>query len=188
MKGIIFTTLSDMVEEKYGLATWQSLLDKTKPENEGAYTAGGTYSDVELSSLIHELSQEIKVDVSELMESFGEYMFPVLAQKYTYFIPEGTNLKDFLKSIDSIIHIEVRKLVPDSQLPEIQYIDPCTDELIMLYRSPRKLCHLAVGLTKGAAKYFNENIQIKQTKCMHNGEDHCRLEVTFLTGADGERT
>jgi hypothetical protein len=52
MKGIVFTTLNDMVEEKFGLETWEALLDKVHPESKGVYTAGGTYKDAELISYV----------------------------------------------------------------------------------------------------------------------------------------
>ncbi|MDF3033408.1 MAG: guanylate cyclase [Alphaproteobacteria bacterium] len=179
MKGIVFTVFNNMIEEKFGLKTWQALLDKVQPEGGGAYTAGGTYSDAELFALVTELSRQTKIDVPTLIETFGIYMFPVLAQKYSLFVQPNMDLKDFLKSIDSVIHLEVKKLEENAELPTISYIDPAPHQLIMLYRSPRKLCHLAIGLTKGAANHFKKQISIGHPLCMHKGEEHCRLEITF---------
>ncbi len=179
MKGIVFTTLNDMVEEKFGLETWEALLDKVHPESKGIYTAGGTYKDAELISYVMELSKLKNIEPPQLIEAFGVYFFPVLATKYPVFFPEGITFKEFMKSVDKIIHVEVNKLYPDAILPSMSYEDPSPNELIIIYRSPRKLCALAVGLTKGAANHFNVPITIQHPICMHKGADHCRLEVAI---------
>ena len=178
MKGIIFTSLGDMVEEKFGLEIWNTLLQEADLPSGGLYTAGGTYPDGEMFSLLMTLSTLVKIEPAELIETFGVYMFPVLAGKYPNFL-EQKNLKDFLKSIDEVIHLEVHKLYPDASLPSITYEDPAPNELILNYRSPRKLCALAMGLIRGAADHFKVKVTIKQTECMLKGADHCRLEIFF---------
>lgn len=88
-------------------------------------------------------------------------------------------LKEFLKSIDGTIHVEVEKLYPDETLPTISYEEPAANQLVMVYRSHRRLCHFAMGLIQGAAQHFKKKITIKQTHCMLKKDDHCRLEITF---------
>ncbi|MFT5176073.1 MAG: hypothetical protein ACI8W7_004267 [Gammaproteobacteria bacterium] len=46
MKGAVFTMSQTMVEEKFGLDTWEQILEKVAPQSEGIYTAGDTYPDV----------------------------------------------------------------------------------------------------------------------------------------------
>jgi len=48
--------------------------------------------------------------------------------------------------VDELIHVEVKKLYKDAQLPEFNYEDHIDDKLTMIYRSPRKLCFLSEGL------------------------------------------
>jgi hypothetical protein len=178
MKGIVFTSLGDMVEEKFGLETWNTLLNQVDLSTEGLYTAGGTYPDQDIISLVNALSKLVNIEPPQLIETFGVYMFPVLASKYPKFL-EQKNLKDFLKSIDDVIHLEVRKLSPDASLPSISYEDPGPHELVLNYRSSRKLCSLAIGLIQGAAAHFNEKVRINQPVCLLKGADHCRLEIFF---------
>jgi len=178
MKGIVFTSFNDMVEEKFGLETWDKLINKVNPESQGIYTAGGTYKDAELIAYVNELAELTKIGQPELIEAFGLYLFPVLASKYPNFLQQPS-LKEFLKSIDKVIHVEVNKLYPEASLPTMTYEDPSPNELVILYRSPRKLCSLAIGLMRGAAEHFHNSISIREPKCMHHGSDHCRLEVTI---------
>ena len=179
MKGIIFTTLNDMIEEQYGLGTWDKLIGKTNPSSKGIYTAGGTYDDAELFAYIMELAKLKNVEPAQVLETFGIYLFPVLSTCYPIFLPESISFKEFMKSLDKIIHAEVNNLHPDANLPTLRYEESSPNQLVVLYQSPRNLCALAIGLTKGAATLFNVPISIQQPLCMYHGADHCRLEINI---------
>ncbi len=180
MKGIVFTLFSELVESQFGLAMWDTLIQSVKPKSEGIYTSGESYDDNELFSLVVALSHKTDIPVNDLIRKFGEYMFPELAKAYPIFVESQTSLKSFLVTVNDIIHVEVEKLYPSASLPTIQYEDTSTNELVMLYRSPRKLCYLSEGLILSAAKFFNEQIEIKHPICMHNNADHCRIEIKFI--------
>ncbi|HAT4425245.1 heme NO-binding domain-containing protein [Legionella pneumophila] len=179
MKGIVFTSLNEMIIEKFGIETWDQLINSLALPSGGSYTAGGTYSDTEFQQLVHTIAKMKNLKDSAFLESFGKYIFPVLSNKYPFFLKKGMSLKKFLKSIDRTIHLEVEKLYPDEKLPSITYEEPVSNQLIMLYRSHRKLCHFAIGLIHGAAQHFKKEITINQTHCLLKNDDHCRLEITF---------
>jgi predicted hydrocarbon binding protein len=178
MKGIIFRLLNQMVEDRLGLEVWTKILEKVNPHSGGVYTTAGTYPDEELLSLVGELSQVSGKPAEQLVYAFGEYMLPQLAKAYPGFF-EGMAPKPFLLSIHDVIHVEVKKLYPDADLPTIEYENPAADRLVMKYQSPRKLCRLAEGLIDGTAKHFDTKIRRKQTKCLLQGDDHCRFELSF---------
>ncbi len=179
MKGMVFTLFNELVEQQFGMDTWEHLLDKVKPKSEGIYTAGESYDDAELMALVTELSAKTKIPASDLVRAFGKFMFPNLASKYPIFLQGQPTLKDFLKTVHDVIHVEVRKLFPEASLPVIEYEDPSPKALVILYRSPRKMCHLSEGLIEGAAEHFNTSVTINHPLCMHNGASHCRLELAF---------
>lgn len=178
MKGIVFTLFNDMVEENYGLEAWDQLLEKSGCD--GIYISSETYPDAELMALVGAASEMTNIPANALVKAFGEYMFPSFHEKYPTFFKEGMTLKSFLLTVDRVIHVEVRKLYPDAGLPDFEYQDENDNELVMLYKSPRKLCALAEGLIAGAAKHFNAKYQLKHDLCMHDGSDHCRLELTEI--------
>lgn len=180
MKGMVFTMLQDMVVQQLGMDTWERVLDRANVPSQGIYTSIATYPDEEFLALVKAVSEEGHIPTEKLMEDFGSFMFPVLAKKFPIFIDQEMTLKDFLKSIESVIHVEVRKLYPEAGLPTFKYEEPAENQLIMIYQSPRKLCFLAIGLIYGAAKHFKTPIRVKQTKCVHQNQNHCRFEVEFL--------
>lgn len=181
MKGIIFTEFNQLVEETWGLETWEHLLDEVAPPCGGAYTAGDTYPDDELFALVGALSKRTQTPVAGLVRAFGAYLLPHLARLYPGFFKVKT-AKQFLRSVHAIIHVEVKKLYPEAVLPTITYEDPADDRLVMLYRSPRKLCPLAEGLIDGSAKHFRTSIQWAHPRCLLKGDDHCRLDLRFGAG------
>lgn len=177
MKGIVFNLLNELVEEKFGAETWENALEIAHPPSEGAYTAGDTYSEKELKDLVAALSKITKIPEAQLIEVYGEYMFHKLAKRYPILVPSGVSLKNFLKTIDNVIHVEVQKLHPTAELPSFGYEDPSPNQLVMIYQSPRKLCSLAKGLIQGASNHYHEKVVIEEPICMLNGASHCRLEL-----------
>lgn len=179
MKGIIFTQLSRLIEETQGIACWNEVLEEVQPASQGIYVGTNTYPDEELMDIVHCLSQKLHTPITDLLYNFGAYLFPVFAQKYAIFIPEHIKLKEFLKTVDQIIHVEVLKLYPEASTPTINCEDPNDNTLTMLYSSQRKLCPLALGLIHGASTHFKEKITVNHTQCMHHGHPHCRIEINF---------
>ncbi len=180
MQGIVYTEFSELVIDKFGMKMWNDLLDEVQPESGGVYTSGMTYKDEEAIALITALSEKTGIPASDLLKVFGEVFFGYLIKSLD--LPEDlmSSLKKFLKGIDDVIHKEVKRLNPEAYLPVIAYEDNGKDgELVLLYRSKRKLCALAEGLIFGAASHFNNTISIQHTTCMHKGADECRLELSF---------
>ena len=176
MKGIVYTLLSELVEEQFGLETWDDLIDETNPESEGIYVATDTYPDSELVNYVRVLSTRLDAPAEKIIFAFGEFCLGKFHQMHPEFF-DGHDFKSFLKSVHGVIHVEVKKLHPEAILPEFTYEEPAENQLVMKYKSPRKLCPLAEGLITGAANHYGSEVTIAHTQCMHKGDDHCRLEL-----------
>jgi hypothetical protein len=55
--------------------------------------------------------------------------------------------------------------------------------VVIDYRSERKLCPVAVGISKGLGRHFRERIAVEQRLCMMRGDDHCEIHVRRLGDA-----
>ena len=177
MKGIVFTLFNELVEKAFGLKAWDDLLKRTGQD--GIYTAAQTYPDSAILSMVGGLSEQSGVPGGQLLRTFGEFMLKGFVDQYPTFFPAGMSAKELLMSVDGIIHVEVKKLFSEVQLPRFEYEDPAADRLVLIYRSKRQLCALAEGLIDGTAKHFGEKITRTQTLCTHSGSDHCRFELVF---------
>lgn len=179
MKGIVYQVFNQYVEDKLSDEAWEDALENTQLESKGIYTAVGTYKSKELFNLINYLCNKYDIEPNAAVYDFGKYLFPVLSKKYPIFVENQTNLKDFIKTIDDVIHVEVKKLYPEAELPKMKYEEPNEKSLILYYKSPRKLCSLALGLIDGAAEYFNTAVTAKHLECMLNGNEYCKIEFIF---------
>ena len=80
---------------------------------------------------------------------------------YPQYYARFDNLFDFLSHIDDYIHVEVKKLYPDAELPEFRVIERSDDRLVIDYSSPRGLTHLAAGMFQGSSDYYSEPVRIQ---------------------------
>lgn len=72
MQGIIYTVLSDMVIEKFGVLFWDQMLEDLKPSSEGVYTSGQQYNDDELLAMVGYLSEKAQIPAPDLVRAYGE--------------------------------------------------------------------------------------------------------------------
>jgi predicted hydrocarbon binding protein len=178
MKGVVFNIFSDLVTEQFGLDTWDQLIERTKPGSDAIYTSGNVYPDEELVAYVTELSAITGAAAPDLIRAFGTFMMHRFKSIHPEFL-HGHDAKSFLASVHDVIHVEVKKLHPDSLLPTFTYEDTGDNELTMVYSSQRKLCKLAEGLIDGVAQVYGQNIAIDHPQCMHDGASSCRLELRF---------
>lgn len=179
MKGVVFDLLNEMVEEKFGFEAWEKILELA--ELDGIYVATETYADEELFKLVAAAESVSGIPAQDLVRTFGKYMLPGFAKAHPVFFEGQQSLRDFLMTVDRVIHVEVRKLYPNAGLPSFDYGDESEDKskLIMYYKSPRKLCALSEGLIEGAAEHFGQGYSLEHNVCMHKGADHCELKMEF---------
>jgi hypothetical protein len=159
MKGIVFTEFLELVENEFGLEVVQQIIDECELDTDGVYTSVGTYSHKDMFKMVGKLSEIKGIPVPALLTVFGEYFFTTLKDKYPVFV-EKPNLFSFLNSIDQYIHPEVLKLYPDAELPRFDAEIKSDNEMMLNYMSSRKMSDLAIGLIKGAANHFKENVDV----------------------------
>jgi len=163
MKGVVFTEFLEMVEEKFSADMVDDIIDDSDLPSEGIYTSVGTYSHKEIVQLVSSLSSYTNIAVPDLVRIFGAHLFGRFSVLYPVFFPAGTEVFDFLESVETYIRMEVKKLYPDAQLPTFVTTRENNDTLIMHYQSPHPFATLAEGLLKGCMDHFEVDAQITMT-------------------------
>jgi hypothetical protein len=162
MKGVVFTEFMDMVEDRFGLETVERILEEAAPPSGGAYTAVSTYDFRELVALAGALSGATGTPLPDLVRAFGRHLFARFVKAFPVFFQPGLDAFTFLNSIDGHIHVEVRKLYPDAELPSFECKPMGADRLEMIYRSNRPFADFAEGLIQGCAEHFREPLRIER--------------------------
>ena len=181
MKGIVFREFYNMVEEVFSADMMDELIDATDPESGGSYTTVGTYDYNELVAMVVELSKRTNTPVEDLIFAFGKHLASVFTDKYSDFFKACPNTIEFLKTIDNHIHVEVKKLYPDAELPKFSFDDSHSNYLTLRYQSTRPFATLARGLIEGCADYYHEKLSIEMSD--HSGDQASNVEFVISKAA-----
>lgn len=177
MKGIIFQALEELIEEHFGLELWDEMITTTNPASGGIYVSSGTYDDKELMDYVELLTKKMGKPSSEVIQFFGVHLFKKLIEVYPRSI-ENLGLRKFLLQIESVVHVEVKKLYPHADVPKFICEEVGDNIIVMHYHSKKKLFALAHGLILGAAQYFHTPVAVKLL-VQENGEQ-CTFAIKFL--------
>ena len=167
MLGLVFTEFVEMVEATHSHAVADAVLEAAGLPHGGAYTAVGYYPPEEFNRLLAALSRHTGEPPDHLAQTFGRHLASRFAQLHPGHFAPHHHPFDLLASVDSHIHVEVRKLYPDAQLPRFEVLSRGEGRMVLRYRSPRAMHHLAWGLIEGMAGHYGRP---------------CRLEMALEDG------
>ena len=160
MKGIVFTEFIELVEARFSVPVAERLLETTDLPSGGIYTSVGTYDSAEMFALVTRLSELTQVPVPDLLREFGRHMFGRFLEKFPSFFEGIDSAPDFLEQVDGFVHVEVRKLYPDAELPGFTCERPTPERLLMTYRSSRQLPDLAEGLIRACYAHYGQELAL----------------------------
>ena len=155
MLGIIFTSLIDMLEDKVSPEFADEVIVEANLTNDGAYTAVGYYPFEEMQKIVGILVQKTGKSANDLLRDFGYYLFGKLSTVHGDVLAGADDVLHMLEYLDGDIHVQVRKLYPDADLPRFTVISRTDSTMRLRYYSERELYPLAEGLMDGAAHYFD---------------------------------
>ncbi len=168
MKGFVFTEFLEMVEDKFGFDVADKIVTESHLPSGGVYTSIGTYPHTEIVTLVVKLSEVTEIPVPDLLQVYGHHLFFLFSKSHAQFFEDVSGSFDFLEKIDNYIHVEVKKLYPEAELPKFE-IERDDSKMEMIYMSSRKMSDLALGLIKGCLEYYEEKADIKMDNVKEDG-------------------
>ncbi len=159
MKGIVFTELIEMVENDLGIDIADRMITGAHTPSGGAYTSVGTYDHAELIRMVISLAHETDIPVPDLVQAFGRHLFTRFHELYPQFFHDIESAIDFLPLIETYIHVEVRKLYPDAELPSFTS-EMNEGVLEFTYSSTRPFADLAEGLVRACVDHFQDAVRV----------------------------
>jgi predicted hydrocarbon binding protein len=179
MKGIIFNLLEDFLTEHLGEERFEELIEGCSLKTREPFVGPGSYPDEDLLAIVDRTVEVTGMTKPEALRAFGKFCIGRLSQKYPFFFDRHDHAKAFIKTLNAMHSLEVKKLYADAKPPEFVMEDPSPDRLIMRYVSERKLCPLVEGLIEGVAEHYRSSIRYRQRRCMLEGEPSCEFELEF---------
>jgi hypothetical protein len=182
MKGVVFTEFLELVEQEFGYDQVDEIIQQSNLPNDGAYTAVGTYDHEELLRLVTNLSSSTSIPVPDLVKKFGGFLFSKLVVGYPGLLENTRNSFQLLSHLHSYIHVEVRKLYPDAELPDFEHRVIESNRLELTYRSTRPFADLAEGLIVACIGHFTESATLEREDLEGQDNTSARFTITYENG------
>ena len=177
MKGVVFTEFLEMVEQEFSPDMVDHIIDESELPSGGIYTAVGTYDHAEIVALVSHLSKAAGMSVPQLLHAFGKHLFGRFVSNFPHFFEGQDDAFAFLAKVEDYIHVEVKKLYPDAELPSVLASRDTSDRMTIVYRSDRAMADLAHGLIEGCIQHFGENVEIEISDLSNADGQHVRFEL-----------
>jgi hypothetical protein len=177
MKGVVFTEFLGYVESTAGSDMVDDIIDDCRFGHGGSFTAVGTYPFQDMAALVGALSKRTSIAMPDLLHGFGHHLCGRFALLYQQYFEAKKSLFDFLESVNDQIHVEVKKLYPDAELPAFATHARTSDRLDLDYRSCRPLAALAEGMIEAASKHYYEPVAITSQRIDEGPESFVRFSI-----------
>ena len=164
MKGVVFREFLNHVEERFGEDAVDDVIEAANLESGASYTGVGTYHHAEMVALVTALSEQVSIPTTALMWVFAEHLMAYFASAHPAFFVEAGDSLSFIEKVDSHIHVEVRKLYPQAELPEFTCRRRSENTLELVYRSSRPFADLAHGLLLATGGHFGEVLEVERVE------------------------
>jgi hypothetical protein len=179
MHGTIFKELQRYVSISFGLPAWYGLL-KGAALDQQLYLPTQHYPDTHLTALISGTAGLRGQPVADTLEDFGVFLVPNLLQVYGSMIQPHWRTLDLLEHTEQTMHWVVRQASYTATPPRLLCIRTGPGEVVVHYFSERNLSSLGVGIIRGLARHYGENVRIIKT------HDHDRsAECIILVQLEG---
>ena len=177
MKGILFVEFIDFLESNTDPDTAQEIINNAEVASGGAYSRVGLYDYQELIQLLVASANKLDRPADELLGLFSEHLMSMFSREYPDFFSGAKRAADILKDLDSHIHVQVKKLYPDAELPSFDYEEQ-GDKLVLTYQSPRPLAGVAHALIGACIKHFDTQEEIVTASI---AEDQCSADFIIAS-------
>jgi hypothetical protein len=176
MKGVVFTEFLELVEGRFGIAVADRVITKGCPFQHG-FTSVGTYDYRELLSMVGQLSAETGAPAPVLVKAFGKHLFRTFLNSYPEAFSSVESTEQLMRRVEDVIHIEVRKLYPDAELPTFSFPSLDHQDFVIEYQSNRPFADLAEGLLEASIEHFGEPLLVVRTDMNGAPGTHCLFRL-----------
>jgi len=125
--------------------------------------------------LLEHLSKKTDLSIDNLLLVYAEHFFGVIEDSYPGLLATYKDPIEMISSIENHIHVEVRKIYPDAELPTFEVVEKTKDSLVLIYTSSRAMHHFGLGLMNKTFEHFDATATIELEKIKEDG-----TEVRFI--------
>lgn len=162
MKGTVVSTWLRTCRDLYGNEVINKSLKSVNWSENIVFTPLEDVNDTQIFILIQTIADNVGTSVNGLWQVIGENNLQKFSEDYPVFF-KRVNLYKFLDSLN-FIHSIIMKKIRGARPPKMHLEPISSNSIYFTYRSDRELFDYFLGLLNGSAKYFGENIEIKEVE------------------------
>ncbi|MFM7217608.1 MAG: heme NO-binding domain-containing protein [Bacteroidota bacterium] len=180
MYGIVNKAVEELVKEQFGNDSWERIRERSGIDVD-LFISTEPYDDDITYKLAVAASEELKLDIGQVMVALGEYwILKVGKAKYGGLMEAGgDNLREFLVNLPQF-HSRIMLLYPKLTPPEFRISDEQDRSLHVHYFSHRPgLQEFVRGLLQGLGKMYQTETSIEIIDHRDKGADHDVFRVSW---------
>lgn len=179
MQGYMFIELCRFTNISHGSKVWLLALEQSGLANK-EYYAFIDYSKTEFDRITEVLAEITNTPVLELLQSFGEFLAPVIVGPILAFANQVqpntfSCLEKYEQGLNNIQRPQPHVAANRELMLHCQQIS--ATELLVSVFSPRSLCPIVKGFIKGIAKHCNDPVSIKESHTDSHGSSCCTFSL-----------
>lgn len=178
--GTSMKCLQDFVLEGYGQEEWKAVLEKAGLPSDKKYHSIRFYPDVEFTKLVDACSEEFHINGKALLRDLGKVFGKHLISVYsTMFLKEWKSL-DVIEKVAPKVFTTIQFIDPYTPRSRVTCSKIASDEVVVYYRSPRKMCVYICGIIEAVGEHFKEKLKITELTCMLKNDEECQIHVKLI--------
>lgn len=160
MKGTIVRCLEELVVTQFGQDKWEQCLQDVGLKASTVFLPMSDIPDEQVAELTQAVCNTLGITLSQAADAFGDYWVNVYCQKmYPMYFERKATSRDFLLDMDNV-HVQMTRAMERARPPRFDYEWKNDKTLVMHYKSHRDMADFLVGLARGVAKYYKEDILV----------------------------
>lgn len=176
MHGLILKEFKDFIDDTDHTPPWETVAAEAEVEGRD-YDTDSNYPDEEVLRVVHTTADLMEASSRELIIEYGQYVTYSLVDIYAPLIEDDWGSMEFMMEVEERFHPTVRDRSRATP-PLLDFERQGENEVTLTYKSPRKLCALAIGVAQALEDVYDETMDITEEQCMHDGAEHCLIRFT----------
>ncbi|OPJ56326.1 heme NO-binding domain-containing protein [Alkalithermobacter paradoxus] len=174
MKGTVVSTWLKTCRKLYNDDIVDKAMESVGLSKDKAFSPLEDVDDITINNIVTNISRSKNMKVTDLWREIGKDNIVTFTSDYPAFFKHDS-LYHFLKSMNDVHKIVVKR-IPGSKPPALDVEPISKNEIIFTYKSKRGMFDYFLGLLEGAAKYYNEKIDIKE---ISKSSDELKIQIKF---------
>jgi len=176
MHGLILTEFKEYVVDADHTPAWETVARRAEVA-EREYRAQTNYPDEEVVRVAQATADLMNMTTREVLVEYGEKVMYSLYDIYQPLTEDDWGSLELMMEVEERFHPTVRER-SGGKPPLLKFERQAPHEVTLKYKSPRKLCGIAIGTGHALQKTYDEEVTIQEEQCMHEGADHCFIRFT----------